>query len=183
MKSKSILLLIILFFFFHTNSFCQIKEVGVGIYGGAGNISGNLPSQTCFTVGATLDFLPSFTGGLPLRLGVIYARKIEVILPTGLQGRYYPFVKGIFLKGILQQPLGKIGYLEETIGPLLLNDRTFNDVDAYDIGAVFSLLVGLDFRDLANKGFKSGFGVEYGSTFTGTTAQYTSIHLLGQFYF
>jgi len=162
---------------------CQVKNFGLGIFLGAGSISGNLPSQTSFDAGITLDFEPAFTKGLPLRLGVVYARKFEVILPSGLLGKYYPFVKGIYLKGILQQPLGKLGYLEEALGPLLLNDRTFNDVNAYDVGAVFSLLVGLNFLDFENSGFKIGVGVEYGTTFTNTTAQYSSVYLQGQYFF
>ena len=180
---KRWILCICFIFLFSAEINSQGKDFGIGVFLGAGNISGNLPSQTSFVAGVTIDFLPSFTQGLPLRLGAVYARKFEVLLPSGLQGKYYPYVKGIFLKGVLQQPLGKVGYLEEALGPLLLNDRTFNDVDVYDIGAVFSLLVGFNFTDAVSGGFKVGVGVEYGSTFTNTTAQYTSVHLLGQYFF
>jgi hypothetical protein len=182
MKLKCLIWFFILIVHYES-TYSQIENFGVGVFGGIGAISGNLPSQTSFTLGVTLDFLPSITYGLPLRLGVVYTRKFEVLLPSGIQGRYYPFIKGIFLKGVLQQPLGKVGYLEEALGPLVLNDRTFSDVDAYDIGAVFSLLVGLDFRDFNNQGFKAGLGVEYGSTFTNTTAQYSSVYLQGQYFF
>jgi hypothetical protein len=177
------ILCLVLVFLITASVRSQVKGWGVGIFFGAGSISGNLPSQTSFAAGVTLDFEPSFTEGLPLRLGAVYARKFEVLLPSGLQGKYYPFVKGIYLKGVLQQPLGKMGYLEEALGPLLLNDRTFNDVDAFDIGAVFSLLIGLDFTDFEDSGFKTGLGLEYGTTFTNTTAQYSSVYLQGQYFF
>jgi hypothetical protein len=176
-------LALILFCILPLNLYSQIDSIGIGVNCGIGSISGNLPSQTSFVVEVTLDFTPEFLYGIPLRLGVLYARKFEVLLPSGLQEKYYPYVKGVFIKGVLQQPLGQVGYLEESLGPLLLNDRTFNDVDSYDIGAVFSLMVGLDLRGDNTQGFKTGFGVEYCSTFTNTTAQYSSVYLQGQFFF
>jgi hypothetical protein len=181
MNSRVLYLSLILLLSIEIN--CQVKDFGIGVFFGAGSISGNLPSQTSFSAGLSLDFLPAFTQGMPLRIGAVYARKFEVLLPSGLLGKYYPFVKGIYLKGVLQQPLGQVAFLEEALGPLLLNDRTFNDVDVYDIGAVFSLLIGLDFTGLDNNGFKVGVGIEYGTTFTNTTAQYSSVYLHGQYFF
>jgi len=176
-------LVLLLFYTLPTNTFSQIDSISIGLNCGIGSISGNLPSQTSFVIEFTLDVTPEFTYGTPLRLGVLYARKFEVLLPSGLLEKYYPYVKGIFVKGVLQQPLGEVGYLEESLGPLLLNDRTFNDVDSYDIGAVFSLMIGLDLRGNITQGFKSGIGVEYGSTFTNTTAQYSSVYLQVQYFF
>ncbi len=180
--SKSFLMLLLLFFFTDV-SYPQFEEFGVGIKIGPGTISGNLPSQTSVTTEIFIDVLHSITKGIPLRLGVVYSRKFEAFLPKGLQGKYYPFVKGLYLNGVLKQPLGKIGYLEEALGPLLLNDRTYSDVNSYDIGVTFSLLIGLDFRDIEKTGFTSGLGIEYGSTFTNTTARYSVVYLQGQYFF
>ncbi len=180
--SKSFLLILVLFLTF-TTAFPQVEEFSVGVKLGPGTISGNLPSQTSVAAELFVDVLPTITQGIPLRLGLLYARRFEAFLPQGLRGKYYPFVKGIYICGILKQPLGKLGYLEESLGPLFLNDRTYSDVNSNDIGVVFSLLIGLDFRYGEKTGFASGLGVEYGSTFTNTTARYTTVNFQLQYFF
>lgn len=163
--------------------FAQTGSAGIGAYVGAGTINGNSPSMTSFSANIFLDYTPGFTHGTALRLGVLYARKIEVLLPSGLYDRYYPFVKGVSLKAVINQVFRDVVYTEEAIGPLLLNDRIFSDVNKLDVGLCFSFLAGLDLRDTDNTGFKSGIGIEYGLTFTNTSASYFSIHLQGQYYF
>jgi len=180
-KLLSIILFLILL---NVVSLSQIEEFGIGVKLGPGTISGNLPSQTSITSEIYIDVLHSVTKGIPLRLGILYSRRFEAFIPQqGLRGKYYPFIKGIYLCGVLKQPLGKLGYLEEALGALLLNDRTYSDVNSNDIGVVFSLLMGLDFRYGEKTGFTSGLGVEYGTTFTNTTARYTTVYLQGQYFF
>jgi len=180
--SKKIFLVLILLFI-SPSVFPQIDEISVGLKLGPGTISGNLPSQTSVAAELFVDVLPNVTQGIPLRLGLLYARRFEAFLPQGLRGKYYPFIKGVYICGILKQPLGKLGYLEESLGPLYLNDRTYSDVNANDIGVMFSLLIGLDFRYGEKSGFASGLGVEYGTTFTNTTARYTTVNFQLQYFF
>jgi hypothetical protein len=72
-------------------------------------------------------------------------------------------------------------FLEEGVGVLVLNDRTFSDTDSWEYGAVLSLVTGFDLRNYDLKGFKIGAGVEYGITFTGTLPQYFSLFLQFQY--
>jgi hypothetical protein len=149
---------------------------------GAGSIKGNSPSQTSFNTGIFIDASPQFMQGSSLRLSLLYGRKIEALLPQGIYERYYPFIRGVSLKATMNQTFRNFFYTEEAIGPLLLNDRTFSDVNSYDLGLCFSFLAGLDFRK-SSKGMAVGVGTEYGLTFTNTLASYFSIYLQGQYYF
>lgn len=121
-------------------------------------------------------------GNSSLRLSLIYGRKIEALLPEGAYDWYYPFVRGVSLKAAMSQTFQNFFYTEEAIGPLLLNDRTFSDVNSYDLGLCFSFLAGLDFRT-GPRGMAFGLGTEYGLTFTNTLASYFSFYLQAQYYF
>ena len=84
---------------------------------------------------------------------------------------------GFNFKGITTQYFdGKI-FLEEGVGLLALNDRTFIDTNVWDYGVVLSLSAGFDIRNFDLKGFRIGAGVEYGITFFNTLPQYSSVHL------
>ena len=96
---------------------------------------------------------------------------------TQSYGRYNPFIKGFSLKGIASQSLSGNLYVEESLGPLVLNDRTYENVNEWDFGAAFSLVGGLDFRSQNDKGIKIGLGADYGLTFTNTDVRYISLHL------
>ena len=67
---------------------------------------------------------------------------------------------------------------------ILLNDRTFGDVNKWEPGANFNALAGIDFRGdgSSSSGISIGLGLEYGITFTGTTASYYTIHAQIQYY-
>lgn len=160
----------------------QINSMSVGGNFGIGSIKGNSPSQTSFNTSIFLDASPAFMGNSSLRLSLLYGRKIEALLPQGVYEKYFPFVKGISLKAVTSQTFQNFFYTEESIGPLLLNDRTFSDVNSIDLGLCFSFMAGLDFRT-SPKGMAFGLGTEYGMTFTNTLASYFTIYLQAQYYF
>ncbi|MFA7229514.1 MAG: hypothetical protein WC061_10805, partial [Melioribacteraceae bacterium] len=64
-----------------------------------------------------------------------------------------------------------------------LNDRTFSDVNLWEVGVGFNFLCGYDFRKTGPSGFSIGLGIDYGVTFTHTTASYFLIYLQSQYYF
>ncbi|MGE5351139.1 MAG: hypothetical protein ACM3P0_03595 [Acidobacteriota bacterium] len=176
------ILTVLFLFLFSTELLPQINSMSVGGNFGIGSIKGNSPSQTSFNTSVFLDASPEFMGNSSLRLSLIYGRKIEALLPQGVYDRYFPFVKGISLKAVTGQTFQNFFFTEEAIGPLLLNDRTFSDVNSIDLGLAFSFLVGLDFRT-GPKGMAFGLGTEYGLTFTNTLASYFSLYLQAQYYF
>jgi len=160
----------------------QTNSMSLGGYVGVGSIRGNSPSQTSFNTSIFLDAAPEFMQGSSLRLSLLYGRKIEALLPGGLYDRYFPFMKGISLKVTTNQTFQNFFYTEEAIGPLVLNDRTFSDVNSVDLGLGFSFMAGLDFRS-GGKGMAFGLGSEYGLTFTNTSASYFAFYLQAQYYF
>ncbi|MBZ0198971.1 MAG: hypothetical protein K8H86_03820 [Ignavibacteriaceae bacterium] len=150
---------------------------------GGGTIKGNSPAQTSYTSSVFIETEMPFVRDASLRISFLYAADINSILPDN-RIIYTPSIKGISLKTIVRQPLQDKFYLEEGIGILLLNDRTFSDTNVLDFGAAASFLGGIDFRNEINvKGFRFGAGVEYGLTFTNTLAGYISFHLQGEYCF
>jgi hypothetical protein len=87
-------------------------------------------------------------------------------------------VQGITFKGVTTQYFDGRYFLEEGVGLLALNDRTFSDTDNWNYGVVLSINGGFDLRGFNLDGFKLGAGAEYGITFTNALPQYSSIHLL-----
>jgi hypothetical protein len=110
------------------------------------------------------------------RLSYIFAKDFNAIIPNTTQP-YNPFVQGITLKGITTQYFEDKMFLEEGVGLLALNDRTFSDTDVWSFGVVLSLSGGWDLRGFNLGGFKLGAGVEFGMTFNNTLARYSALHL------
>lgn len=108
---------------------------------------------------------------------------VEKFLPENRTGRYYPFLKIFSIKGFIRQDFFFPFYLEEGAGFIYLNDRTFSDVNVWEIGIGFSALAGYDFRKINTNGFSLGLGIDYGITFTQTTANYFLVFLQTQYYF
>lgn len=166
---------IAIFFMILTSDSSAQSKFGAGINLGGGTISGNLPSQGAFTSSFFIEANPGFKGNILVRLSFIYDTDVNILLPR-TSGRYNPFVKGFSLKGVTSQILSNNIYIEEALGPLILNDRTFDNINEWDLGIGFSLVTGLDLTDFENKGFKVGVGTEYGLTFTNSNVRNFSLY-------
>lgn len=164
-------------------SIAQIESPSVGASLHIGNIRGNSPPVS--SVGGTIffDFFPWFEHEVSFRTSFTYSQMVEKFLPENRMGRYYPFMKIISLKGFIRQDFFYPFFLEEGAGLIYLNDRTYSDVNLWEVGAGFSALFGYDFRRAGTKGFSLGLGVDYGVTFTHTTASYFLVYLQTQYYF
>jgi hypothetical protein len=178
MKSFSEPIKILLFIFFLSSiSFAQLR-VGVGGYIGGGTIKGESPSIAAFTASVYIETnLAMFLEVTP-RLSFIYGRDFNAIIPDVIKP-YFPYIKGFSFKGIATQYLKEGIFIEEGVGLLALNDRTFSDTNVWDYGVVLSLSAGWDLRGFNLSGFKLGAGIEFGITFNNTLAQYSSLY----FYF
>ena len=168
---------LILSLLFTSVSFAQIKFSAGGFLGG-GSIKGESTSIGSFTSSIFIETNTLLFLEVTPRLSFIYARDLNSILPN-TRKPYLPYLMGFSLKGITAQSFESDLFLEEGIGLLALNDRTFIDTDIWDYGVVISLNGGWDLRSLKLSGVKIGAGLEYGLTFTSTLAQYSSFH----FYF
>jgi len=168
---------IIFFLLFTSLSFTQIRFSAGGFLGG-GSIKGESTSIASFTSSVFIETNTVLFLEVTPRLSFIYARDFDAILPN-TRKPYLPYMLGFSFRGITGQSFESNLFLEEGIGLLALNDRTFIDTNTWDYGIVLSLNGGWDLRNNASNGFKVGAGLEYGLTFTSTLAQYSSFH----FYF
>lgn len=176
LKVKTILFALVLF-----SSVCFSQtEISVGGYLGGGSFSGNSVSIPGFTTSLFIEAnLPLFQEVYP-RASFIFTKDFNAILPNTNQP-YNPFILGFNFKGVTTQYFDSKMFLEEGVGLLALNDRTFSDTDVWDYGIVISLSAGFDLRNYDLKGFKVGAGAEYGITFFNTLPKYSSIHVFVQF--
>ncbi len=165
--------IMVIFFLLTSNSIAQ-SDFGAGINLGGGTIGGNLPTQGAFTSSFFIEANPGFNANILTRLSFLYDTDINILLPK-TTGRYYPFVKGFSLKAITSQILSGNLYIEEGLGPLILNDRTFDNINEWDLGINFSIVVGFDLSALEKSGFKIGAGTDYGLTFTNSNVRNFSI--------
>ncbi len=178
---KQIFFLFFLFFLISSNVNAQVRN-GIGASLGGGVLSGNSPNQTSFSASLFLESNLFFTKDVITRLSFLYSADIDQIFTAGRKN-YYPFLKGISLEGIVNQNQSNNFFTEEGIGLLLLNDRTFSDVDTWNYGIVFSVLGGVDFRTFNPTGVTLGLGAEYGMTFNNSLAKYFSIYLETRYIF
>ena len=76
--------------------------IGVGGYLGGGVISGDSPNQSAFTSSIFFEFRTPLSDNILPRVSLIYAQDFNRLLP-GSTNRYFPFLKGISLKGVASQ--------------------------------------------------------------------------------
>lgn len=184
MKKSAIVIKIIfaaVIFLFFPKIFAQAK-FGAGGYLGGGVISGNTPNQSAFTSSVFFEFKTPFSDNIIPRFSFFYAQDFNRLLP-GTTNKYYPFLKGFSLKGVASQNISENYFVEEGIGFITLNDRTFSDIDEWNFGVVSSLLIGFDLRNNLSEGWKIGAGMEFAFSFANTFAKYYSFYIQGEYLF
>jgi hypothetical protein len=179
--STRLILTAIIFISFQFISFAQFK-VSIGGTIGGGFLRGNSPSVGAFTSSVFLETNTVIFQEVFPRLSFVFAKDFNAIVPN-VKKPYFPYVRGITFKGITSQYFNGNYFLEEGVGLLALNDRTFSDTDSWNLGVVISINGGFDLRGFSLDGFKLGAGAEYGITFTNSLPQYSSIHLIAHFTF
>ncbi len=165
----------IFFIFFEIVSYAQLR-ISIGGTAGGGFLRGNSPSVGAFTSSVFIETNTVLFQEVFPRLSFVFAKDFNAIVPN-VKKPYFPYVKGITFKGITSQYFNGNYFLEEGVGLLALNDRTFSDTDNWNFGVVISINGGFDLRGFNLGGFKLGAGAEYGITFTNSLPQYSSIHL------
>jgi hypothetical protein len=167
--------LIIIVIFLPSFAFSQVEFTIGGSLGG-GSFSGNSSSVGGFTTNFYVETnIPLFSEVYP-RAGFFFIKDFNAILPNTYKP-YFPYLMGFSLKGVTYQFFDNKIFLEEGVGLLALNDRTFSDTNIWDYGVIFSLSAGYDLRNFNLKGIKVGLGVDYGITFFNTLPQFSSINV------
>jgi hypothetical protein len=157
------------------------SDFSIGAYLGSGYISGNSPKQTSLNTSVFLQMKTIFSDAFFLRFSFYYHRDLDYYL--GTRSEYYPFIKGLSVKGIIIQDLADNFFFEEGFGFLYINDRVFSNTSVDDYGAVFSFTGGTDLSKNTNNNVRLGLGLEYGLTFNNTLADYLSVYIQGEYFF
>lgn len=156
------------------------SKINIGGYIGGGFISGNLPSVGSLSTSLFIEANTQSIFGFDTRLSFIFNTDFNRIFPRA-SFQYYPFIKGFSLKGIVYQQASNIFYIEEGIGPLVINDRSLVELNTWNYGIVFSIAAGTNFGN-PNSVLHLSAGVEYGLTFTNTDVKYSSFYVQAQIY-
>ena len=183
MIAKIVVLVFLWMMIFVPQTEAQIRLKAVGGQTGIGTISGNSPQIFSFSLSLFSDVVVQFSEPLYLRVEIIYLRDFNALIPANRQNQYSPALKGGSLQMLFRQQVFKQLYFEEGFGPLILNDRTFSDVDTWNYGAVFSFAAGINFFESEEKGFSLAVVSELGDTFTKTTPQYFNVALQTKYNF
>jgi len=162
---------------------CQISanaqfRITVGGTVGGGYVKGNSPDVGAVTTSVFIETNTVLFEEVFPRFEYIFAKDFNAIVPN-VTKPYLPWMQGFAFKGVTTQYFDSKYFLEEAVGLLALNDRTFSDTNTWGFGAVISFHGGYDLRGFNLDGFELGVGVEYGLTFTNTLPQYLTF----QFFF
>ena len=109
----------------------QNKNPSIGGGVGLGSFNGNFPSQTIFGCKLFIELHSPLTVFNKLQLHFSFAQKIEKFLPNSYNYQHYSYFASIGLSGLFKQPLNESVYIEEGIGIIYLNDRSFDDIDSW----------------------------------------------------
>ncbi|MCK9281614.1 MAG: hypothetical protein M0P71_13395 [Melioribacteraceae bacterium] len=169
--------IIFLFIPFMLNA--QFMNPSIGGYAGIGEVKGNSPSLSSYSLSGYIGFYAWFSADIEFRTGFFYAQKIENLIPENRTGKFYPFIKGYYLSANISQFFNETFFLEEGVGLIAINDRIFNDRVTWDIGAKAHLAAG--FR--LNENLRISGGIDFASTVTNTSASYLIYMVQTQFYF
>lgn len=161
----------------------QFSSARAGASVGLGTIKGESTGQTSLSTSLNFSFKHDWTGDILIGLEYLYARKINYFLPENREGRYYPWIQSVSVTGSIEQYIAHKIFMEEGVGVVFLNDKTFSDVDEWDIGVTVKLLVGIDLRKYELRGFRIGVGAQFAETFTNTTASYYILNFQTEYYF
>ena len=157
------------------------EHIGAGL--GIGSIKGNSPSQSALAGNISYGFNHTFLHEIGIKFNYLYARKVNYFLPENRKGRYYPYIQSLSALATIEQKLNGLFFSEEGLGLSSVNDRTFSDVNEWDYGVVFSVMLGWDFRDRFKEGIKFAFNAESSITFTSTTASYVVLGVQVLYYY
>ncbi len=153
---------------FTTTAFAQFDNIKIGGGIGLGSIKGNLPAQTSYAGKIFIETEPFILPFNSFQVAFTFAQKLEKIIPENRTNRYYPFINSFSLSGISKQYVTSSLFMKEAFGLLLLNDRTYDDVNTWNYGFILNVSGGTTL----SKKSEISIGLGYGLTLNNTNASY-----------
>lgn len=165
---------IIIIFFITASLFGQKKSSSIGAGIGIGSFMGDFPSQTTLGTKLLYKFPSPFDPFNSLQINAVLAQEIEKFLPDNYSYDHYSFFTSFAFMGNLYQPLSPNVFIEEELGIIYLNDRSFDDVDEWNFGFAMGVSLG---THLTNNSSLL-LNLEYGLTFQNTNVSYSLITVI-----
>ncbi len=152
-------------------------SVGTGI--GIGSFNGNFPSQSTLNGKIYFEFISPFSLFDKLDLNASFGQKIEKFLPGSYNYKHFSYFSSFGVTGKFVQPITNVFSVEEGIGLIYLNDRSFSDINEWNIGLLINISAGMP----VSEKFDLLFNADYGLTFTNTSSSYIAFLLLFRYSF
>lgn len=165
---------LIIFIFIFVSLFGQEKSSSIRAGIGIGSFMGDFPSQTTLGTKLLYNFPSPFDPFNSLQINAVLAQEIEKFLPDSYSYDHYSYFTSFAFMGNLSQPLSPNVFIEEELGIVYLNDRSFDDVDVWNLG--FAMGVSLGTHLTMNSSLL--FNLEYCLTFQNTNVSYSLITIL-----
>ncbi len=162
------------FFLISTNLFAQSSNLSFGGGIGFGSLMGSFPSQTTLGTKLFCEFPISIKPIDKIQIQYSFAQKMEKFLPGNQRIKYFSYMHSFGISGIFIQPLNENINVEEGAGLVYLNDRSFNDINTWNVGLLFNFTGTL----LISQNSNLALNLDYGLTFTNTNASYFLISIL-----
>ena len=141
-------------------------SAGGGI--GLGTFVGDFPSQTTFNGKIVFEF-PSFISLFDkINFNLNFGQKVEKFLPDSYNYKHYSYFTSFGISGVFTQSLGYNLFIDEGLGLIYLNDRSFSDIDEWNIGMQINISGGTPI----SKNVILSINIDYGLTFTNTNSSY-----------
>lgn len=178
MKIKIILIFCVILI---SNLDCQTR-FSIGSRVGYSSFSSSSPSIDGYVLSLYFQIdEPLFEEVYP-RAAVQLMKEINSIIPSD-RTPYYPQLVSLSFSGVTTQYFDSRIYLEESVGIMLVNDKTFIDRNLWNYGLGLSFVAGLDMRNFNLQGWQTGIGAEYGLTFNGQLPSFLNFYLQFQYNF
>lgn len=170
---------LIIIFLFTISIFPQNISIGGSL--GGGIIGGNSPNQSAAFASVYIES-SIYDNYLSNRIKFIYGTDINAILPESQSIRYYSFIKAFSYLTVMTQKIAPRFFIEESLGVLFINDRTFSDVNDWDYGVCGGFSAGYMLSD-SDLGWRFGLGLEFGFSTYSSTVRYYTFQLEGKYIF
>lgn len=176
-KYKIYKLTLLLICLFTPLKFAQSSNYSIGNGIGLGSFFGDFPSQSTLNGKIYFEFSSPISLFDKLDLNFSFGQKIEKFLPDSYNYKHYSYFTSFGVSGKFVQPLDNVFSVEEGIGLIYLNDRSFSDIDEWNIGLLLNISLGMP----VSEKFDLLFNADYGLTFTNTNSSYIAFLLLFRF--
>ena len=155
----------------------QSHKASIGNGVGLGSFFGNFPSQSTLNAKIYFEFPSPLNLFDKLDINFTFGQKLEKFLPGSYNYKHYSYFNSFGVSGKFVQPINNVFSVEEGIGLIYLNDRSFSDIDEWNIGLLLNISLGMP----VSEKFDLLFNADYGLTFTNTNSSYIAFLLLFRF--